>query len=104
MDGGFIDGAHHSEGALGCQGTPSAEAFGPARQAWNKDRREWSGRRESNPRHSAWEADVLPLNYTRPSLAYIPHSCGKRSPPSESEFVCGGVGGGKFARSKSASF
>jgi hypothetical protein len=26
---------------------------------------DWSGRRESNPRHSAWEADVLPLNYTR---------------------------------------
>jgi hypothetical protein len=25
----------------------------------------WSGRRESNPRHSAWEADVLPLNYGR---------------------------------------
>ena len=25
----------------------------------------WSGRRESNPRHSAWEADVLPLNYAR---------------------------------------
>src|SRR6185437_1677178 len=28
----------------------------------------WSGRWESNPRHSAWEADVLPLNYAR-----IPH-------------------------------
>jgi hypothetical protein len=27
--------------------------------------RNWSGRRESNPRQSAWEADVLPLNYTR---------------------------------------
>src|SRR5579864_8233607 len=26
----------------------------------------WSGRWESNPRHSAWEADVLPLNYARP--------------------------------------
>ena len=25
----------------------------------------WSGRRGSNPRHSAWEADVLPLNYSR---------------------------------------
>ena len=23
----------------------------------------WSGRSESNRRHSAWEADVLPLNY-----------------------------------------
>ncbi len=28
-------------------------------------KREWSGWRGSNPRHSAWEADVLPLNYTR---------------------------------------
>jgi hypothetical protein len=25
----------------------------------------WSGYRDSNPRHPAWEADVLPLNYTR---------------------------------------
>ncbi len=31
----------------------------------------WSGRRESNPRHTAWEAVVLPLNYARasPSIA-----------------------------------
>src|SRR5262249_37152915 len=25
----------------------------------------WRGRRESNPRHTAWEAVVLPLNYAR---------------------------------------
>src|ERR687887_259270 len=25
----------------------------------------WSGRRGSNPRHQAWEACVLPLNYSR---------------------------------------
>ena len=25
----------------------------------------WSGRRGSNPRHPAWEAGVLPLNYSR---------------------------------------
>ena len=33
--------------------------------------RNWSGRRESNPRHTAWEAVVLPLNYARagPSIA-----------------------------------
>jgi hypothetical protein len=31
----------------------------------------WSGRRESNPRHSAWEADVLPLNYSRFSLPLV---------------------------------
>jgi hypothetical protein len=30
-------------------------------------RREVSGRRDSNPRLSAWEADVLPLNYSRVS-------------------------------------
>ena len=26
---------------------------------------DWSGRWDSNPRLSAWEADVLPLNYSR---------------------------------------
>src|SRR5438132_289640 len=26
---------------------------------------DWSGRSGSNRRHSAWEADVLPLNYAR---------------------------------------
>ena len=25
----------------------------------------WSEKRDSNPRHSAWEADALPLNYSR---------------------------------------
>ena len=33
---------------------------------WNGDDVEdWSGRWESNPRHTAWEAVVLPLNYAR---------------------------------------
>ena len=34
----------------------------------------WSGRWESNPRHSAWEADVLPLNYARvsPFISALP--------------------------------
>ena len=27
--------------------------------------KKWSGWGDSNPRYSAWEADVLPLNYTR---------------------------------------
>ena len=27
----------------------------------------WSGRRDSNPRRSALEADILPLNYSRNS-------------------------------------
>ena len=27
--------------------------------------RSWSGRRDSNPRPSAWEADALPLSYSR---------------------------------------
>ena len=27
----------------------------------------WSGRRGSNPRRPAWEAGILPLNYSRPS-------------------------------------
>ena len=29
----------------------------------------WSGRRDSNPRRPAWEAGILPLNYSRPGLA-----------------------------------
>ena len=29
----------------------------------------WSGRRDSNSRLSAWEADILPLNYSR--LSYF---------------------------------
>ena len=32
----------------------------------------WSGRPGSNRRHSAWEADVLPLNYSRFVRNYTP--------------------------------
>ena len=45
---------------------PLGGPFSP--DAWNfpgQIRSGWSGRRGSNPRHSAWEADVLPLNYSR---------------------------------------
>src|SRR5947209_4248894 len=57
--------------------TPHKPARGkqaiPATRVLQSDRKKisrivtgnWSGRRESNPRHSAWEADVLPLNYAR---------------------------------------
>ncbi len=27
--------------------------------------KKWSGRRDSNPRRPAWEAGILPLNYSR---------------------------------------
>jgi hypothetical protein len=39
---------------------------------WRPSQEEWSGRPGSNRRHSAWEADVLPLNYSRTSesIAY----------------------------------
>ena len=38
----------------------------------------WSGRRDSNPRRSAWEADILPLNYSRNSIVGGNHrgACG----------------------------
>lgn len=40
-----------------------------------KRKEEWSGRRGSNPRHQAWEACVLPLNYSRTRLArHLYHS------------------------------
>ena len=34
-------------------------------------KKEWSGRRGSNPRRSAWEADILPLNYSRTSRLHF---------------------------------
>jgi hypothetical protein len=34
---------------------------GPGMMWW----REWSGKRDSNPRPSAWKADALPLSYSR---------------------------------------
>ena len=42
----------------------------------------WSGRRESNPRHTAWEAVVLPLNYAR----------ARRSAPAPQDNAKGGRG------------
>src|SRR5438067_4090871 len=32
---------------------------------WGKLLKRWSGRRGSNPRRPAWEAGILPLNYSR---------------------------------------
>ena len=40
----------------------------PTRCGWD-----WSGRRDSNPRHSAWEADALPLSYSRFITCLSPH-------------------------------
>jgi hypothetical protein len=38
-----------------------------ARKKWGLEEEiHWSGRWELNPRRSAWEADILPLNYARP--------------------------------------
>lgn len=52
----------------------------PIRHQYWDDR--WSGRGESNPRHSAWEADVLPLNYARVARIIYPPGpgLGKLSP------------------------
>src|ERR1051326_5696955 len=36
--------------------------------------RNWSGRRGSNPRRPAWEAGILPLNYSR-SVGVTPSDC-----------------------------
>ncbi len=38
----------------------------------------WSGRRDSNPRHSAWEADALPLNYSRGNNVILPQKAAVR--------------------------
>ena len=50
----------------GAAGTDGRGGGSGGDQSWGeKSFEKWSGRRESNPRHSAWEADVLPLNYGR---------------------------------------
>src|SRR5579864_318283 len=41
----------------------------------------WSGRWESNPRHSAWEADVLPLNYARARRRIAKREGGRQGRP-----------------------
>ena len=38
---------------------PKGGSWGTVADIW------WSGRWDSNPRPSAWEADTLPLSYTR---------------------------------------
>ena len=67
--------------STGLSGADTAgTATGRAVLGWrdcHEDIREiWSGRWDSNPRHSAWEADALPLSYARVAL-FI----GERSPP-----------------------
>ena len=47
-----------------CDGPPSLELI-YASFGGHEIRAKWSGRRGSNPRHRAWEARVLPLNYSR---------------------------------------
>src|ERR1700685_3225975 len=51
--------------AANCGGEASSAAARLACQPKLRSSVGWSGRWESNPRHSAWEADVLPLNYAR---------------------------------------
>src|ERR1700756_4448596 len=52
--------------AAGQKRTKVFEKNGPARVLAQS----WSGRPGSNRRHSAWEADVLPLNYSRNLFVY----------------------------------
>jgi hypothetical protein len=54
----------------------------------------WSGRWESDPRHTAWEAVVLPLNYARKGslllVVFRPMSKSRGMPPrlsSENSFI-----------------
>ena len=52
--------------------------------------REVSGRRDSNPRPSAWEADILPLNYSRMSAVMAISAevlCGISTPNSHSDIA-----------------
>ena len=45
--------------------TTPAYQTGPFTRRDEADESQWSGQRELNPRHSAWEADALPLSYAR---------------------------------------
>src|SRR5262249_54468913 len=72
--GGRADYRTLLEGTFIADGAPPAfakgSAFAPERANGGEDggpsrREDWSGRWESNPRHTAWEAVVLPLNYAR---------------------------------------
>src|SRR6266571_4516843 len=56
-------------------------------------RKEWSGRPGSNRRRPAWEAGILPLNYSRPR-ATRPILTGSSSPLEE------GMLGAGFSRSR----
>jgi hypothetical protein len=41
----------------------------------------WSGKRDSNPRPSAWEADALPLSYFRPLYNFFTPGVSYYTPP-----------------------
>jgi hypothetical protein len=43
-------------------------AVTPETEGVPKSLKKWSGRRDSNPRRPAWEAGILPLNYSRVPL------------------------------------
>ena len=53
------------------RGARDAERTRGARKKWTPrgtrqfEVKEWSGKRDSNPRPSAWKADALPLSYSR---------------------------------------
>ena len=51
----------------------------PKRSRWGKNKNsaeiyDWSGKRDSNPRHSPWQGDALPLSYSR--IIMIPRCAG----------------------------
>ena len=51
---------------------PTGNKIGQAR--WPNLLIFWSGKRDSNPRPSAWEADTLPLSYSRSNrIIYLAH-------------------------------
>ena len=62
------DGFAHGSHTTTSEGTTNEAQSGNAtnQPCVLKAFRDWSGRRGSNPRHQAWEACVLPLNYSRP--------------------------------------
>jgi hypothetical protein len=68
---------HGRRTSKGSTGQEENVACKPTKLTCGSWARCWSGRLESNQRHSAWEADVLPLNYARISMTSREHQLGE---------------------------
>ena len=86
--GGTSTAALRPRQSFGCSTKRERECKPATKQLAQERPKWWSGRWESNPRHTAWEAVVLPLNYAR--IFQICRCASPGSParrPSRTEYV-----------------